>query len=199
MSKRTLAVVLPAAAALVVVVLSAAPAALAALAARPADAVVPAPATSVWIPPWPSVRPGDVNLARVRTVQYLVRANPSPRFAIAADGVYGPATTRAIRSLQAVWRLRVTGAVDSATWSRLIRTVRIGDRGERVRAVQAALNIYGRTHPGYRLVADGVFGPRTRAAVLRFQTEVDITNDGVVNPTTWHYLVWAANRVEAAD
>ncbi|HEX6445139.1 MAG TPA: peptidoglycan-binding protein, partial [Streptosporangiales bacterium] len=121
------------------------------------------------------------------------------RFAIAADGIYGPVTTAAVRTLQTVWRLRVTGVVDAATWNHLISTVRVGDRGEKVRAVQALLNIYGRTHTGYRLVTDGIFGPRTRAAVIRLQTAVDITNDGVVNATTWHYLVWAADRVEAAD
>ena len=154
---------------------------------------------SVIVPSYPVIRRGSVSLSGVRTVQYLLRSNPSPRFAIAADGIFGPKTEAAVRLFQKTNGLAVNGIADQATWRKLVRTQRLGSRGEQVRAIQALLNIYGRTHAGYRLAADGIFGPLTRAAVIRFQRAVAITGDGVVGPVTWPFLVREAMRVEAAD
>ncbi len=154
---------------------------------------------SVSVPSYPVVRRGDVNLSGVRTVQFLLRSNPSPRFAIAADGVFGPQTEAAVRLFQKVNGLAVNGIVGQATWRKLVMTQRLGSRGEQVRAIQALLNIYGRTHVGFRLAQDGIFGQLTRAAVIRFQRAADITDDGVVGPATWPFLVHEAMRVEAAD
>ncbi len=154
---------------------------------------------SVSVPSYPTVRRGDVNLSGVRTVQFLLRSNPSPRFAIAADGVFGPQTEAAVRLFQKVNGLAVNGIVGQATWRKLVRTQWLGSRGEQVRAIQALLNIYGRTHAGFRLAQDGIFGRLTRAAVIRFQRAVDITDDGVVGPGAWPFLVHEAMHVEAAD
>jgi hypothetical protein len=49
-----------------------------------------------------------------------------------------------------------------------------GSRGDAVRALQRRLGIG----------ADGVFGKRTRAAVLRFQRSNDLVADGIVGPAT---------------
>ncbi len=154
---------------------------------------------SVSVPSYPVVRRGDVSLSGVRTVQFLLRSNPSPRFAIAADGVFGQQTEAAVRMFQRANGLVVDGTVGQATWRKLVVTQRLGSRGEQVRAIQALLNIYGRTHAGFRLAQDGIFGPLTRAAVIRFQRAVDITDNGVVGPVTWPFLVHEAMRVEAAD
>lgn len=53
-------------------------------------------------------------------------------------------------------------------------TVRKGDRGRAVKAVQKRL----------RLSADGIFGPQTDRAVRRFQRRRGLTADGVVGPLT---------------
>ncbi len=53
-------------------------------------------------------------------------------------------------------------------------TVKFGDRGTLVAAVQKALKID----------ADGVFGNQTRTAVVAFQTRKNLVPDGVVGPTT---------------
>lgn len=58
-------------------------------------------------------------------------------------------------------------------------TVRLGSRGPAVQAVQARLGV----RP-----ADGVFGPATRAAVVRFQASRRLAADGVVGPVTWRAL-----------
>jgi murein DD-endopeptidase MepM/ murein hydrolase activator NlpD len=56
--------------------------------------------------------------------------------------------------------------------------VRQGSRGEDVKYLQTKLGI----------TADGVFGPRTRAAVTAFQSSKGLTVDGIVGPRTWTVL-----------
>ena len=53
-------------------------------------------------------------------------------------------------------------------------TVRKGDRGPAVKAVQRRL----------RLIADGVFGPVTHRSVKRFQRRKRLVADGIVGPLT---------------
>ena len=62
----------------------------------------------------------------------------------------------------------------SAGAARAEVTLRKGDRGSAVAAVQRKL----------RLDADGVFGPLTHRAVKRFQRRKDLVDDGIVGPLT---------------
>lgn len=61
-----------------------------------------------------------------------------------------------------------------------VEVLRKGDLGEEVRWVQRRLQMHGHD-PG---PADGVFGPRTDAAVRSFQTVKGLLVDGVVGPET---------------
>jgi peptidoglycan hydrolase-like protein with peptidoglycan-binding domain len=63
-------------------------------------------------------------------------------------------------------------------------TVREGSRGPAVRDLQNLLRTKG-FNPG---PADGIFGPKTKAAVLAFQRAQGITVDGIVGPQTWGKL-----------
>lgn len=56
----------------------------------------------------------------------------------------------------------------------LTTILRVGSRGDDVRAVQQKLGI----------TADGVFGPNTQAAVRRWQAANGLTADGIVGPAT---------------
>jgi N-acetylmuramoyl-L-alanine amidase len=58
-------------------------------------------------------------------------------------------------------------------------------QGVSVRQIQERLNSLG-ANP--RLVADGVFGPRTEAAVVAFQRQRGLNTDGIVGPITWNAL-----------
>lgn len=71
-------------------------------------------------------------------------------------------------------------------------TIKKGNKAPRedVRRLQADLSSLG-YHSGR---ADGIFGTRTREAVLAFQADNYITTDGVVGPVTWSTLERARPR-----
>jgi len=63
-------------------------------------------------------------------------------------------------------------------------TLRKGDSGDEVKALQERLNALGYDCGE----ADGVFGTRTKNAVVRFQTDHQLDPDGVVGRKTWAAL-----------
>ncbi|MCA9352507.1 peptidoglycan-binding protein [Patescibacteria group bacterium] len=58
--------------------------------------------------------------------------------------------------------------------------IKRGDRGTSVTVLQHALTLYG-VNPG---MLDGIFGPKTYAAVVAFQQEYNLVADGIVGPRT---------------
>jgi len=62
-------------------------------------------------------------------------------------------------------------------------TILLGATGEAVRVLQRAL----RRTPMWGFVVDGVFGPKTEAAVKEFQ-DGSLVVDGIVGPLTWAAL-----------
>ena len=44
---------------------------------------------------------------------------------------------------------------------------------------------------GFTLVADGAYGPKSRAACIELQREKQLDADGIVGPDTWA-ATWAA-------
>jgi transposase-like protein len=88
--------------------------------------------------------------------------------------------------------LTVDGIVGPDTWSALIVQVSEGSTGDAVRGVQEEFqfrNLSG--DPGKGLQIDGIFGPKTNAAVRGFQHALGLTTDGIVGPLTWRALVSA--------
>ena len=130
--------------------------------------------------PWPLVKRGATESTnwRVRAAQHLLRARGA---AIAVDGYFGPASGAAVQAFQQTLRTtEISTTLGQLDWPSLIMTVRLGDHGEAVKAVQ-------RLVPG-GLVVDGLFGPLTDAAVREFQTMFAPPVDGIVGPITWHAL-----------
>ncbi|MGW1812938.1 peptidoglycan-binding protein [Streptomyces sp. NPDC002125] len=58
-----------------------------------------------------------------------------------------------------------------------------GSKGADVRSAQQLLTAHG-----YTVSADGVFGPNTRSAVIKFQKARSLAADGVIGPNTWSKL-----------
>jgi murein L,D-transpeptidase YcbB/YkuD len=147
--------------------------------------------TTATISPWPLVRKGDQHHP-VETLQHLLRARSHN---VTVDGIFGPGTDAAVRAFQQQKGLAVDGIVGSATWSALIITVRQGSQGDAVRGVQEEFrfrNLSG--NPSQGLQVDGIFGPKTEAAVRGFQQALhqeipSVTVDGIVGPVTWQALV----------
>ena len=83
------------------------------------------------------------------------------------------------RRMEAAWRRHAEGVPSPVV-------LRVGDRGEAVLRLQAAL----------RIVEDGAFGPETLAAVRAFQRAEGLAVDGVVGAQTWAALSRAATGVE---
>ena len=119
----------------------------------------------------------------VRILQYLLRARG---YGVTADGSFGSGTLDAIRSVQALADLPVTGTATVGTWGRLIVTLNPGDRGPGVKALQLGLN----EKRAAGISVTGVFDTPTRNAVLAFQRHIGLTPDGVAGPQTWRLLVW---------
>ena len=66
--------------------------------------------------------------------------------------------------------------------------------GPSIRQVQERLNVLG-ANP--RLVEDGVFGPRTAAAVRAFQQQRGLNPDGIVDTVTWNAIFANLSRALA--
>jgi peptidoglycan hydrolase-like protein with peptidoglycan-binding domain len=105
------------------------------------------------------------------------------------DAVQGPKTVRAVRVFQRRHRLAVDGLAGPRTRAALgrrgrplfgARALRRGARGYDVGVLQFLLRRHG-LRVG-RL--DGSFGPRTAAAVRRFQRRTGLTPDAIVGPRT---------------
>jgi peptidoglycan hydrolase-like protein with peptidoglycan-binding domain len=110
------------------------------------------------------------------------------------DGLYGPLTEAAVKRFQSSAGVAIDGIAGPQT-QRALRAERpqpvgqgagYGQPGgsDQVRAVQRHLRTAD-TRPG---PIDGLFGPRTEAAVIRFQATKGLTTDGVVGPHTWGAL-----------
>lgn len=134
---------------------------------------------------WPVLRLGSRG-PNVLAAQFLLRARG---FRLAADGIYGPATRSAVIAFERKAGLPVTGTVGAPEWPRLIITVRFGSRGDAVRALQVELR-----KNAFAVTVDGIFGPRTLAAVKHAQADNALPVDGIAGPLTWTALVSRGNR-----
>ena len=61
--------------------------------------------------------------------------------------------------------------------------LQVGSTGESVRIMQEYLNAI--LQPSPHLTEDGVFGPKTKAAVIAFQQQFGLNPDGITGPLTW--------------
>ncbi|WP_411678750.1 peptidoglycan-binding domain-containing protein [Clostridium thailandense] len=65
------------------------------------------------------------------------------------------------------------------------KCVKLGDRGTVIKNIQTALNSYF----GKKLLADGIFGPQTKKAVMEVQKKLALKEDGIFGPQTAEALL----------
>jgi peptidoglycan hydrolase-like protein with peptidoglycan-binding domain len=140
----------------------------------------------------------------VRWLQYLLVRRTLSDSQI--DGIFGPVTETAVEQFQADGKLVVDGIVGPATWSALggdgaePPTLSEGSHGSVVEKLQTALNEgRGDFAPSSNpvLATDGIYGPKTAAAVTGAQASGGIKPDGIVGLQTWALSVHAAGQVLA--
>lgn len=131
----------------------------------------------------------------------------------AADGIFGSRTAATVRAFQEIFGLTVDGIVGPATWYAIVRlytavtslselrsqgqqfyainwsppgSLQTGDTGEKVRQLQYMLSVLSTYIPSIpNVTVDGIYGPRTRAAVLAAQRRFQLPETGSVDHTTW--------------
>ena len=118
-------------------------------------------------------------------------------YGLTVDGVVDANTFRAIEQayLDAVSQLPANyqSAIGEPYPGRFLVE---GDRGESVRVIQTYLSRIARTDPEIpEIVADGVFGPMTRAAVIALQKQLGIEQNGAIGPVEWVEIIMRGNNI----
>lgn len=131
----------------------------------------------------------------------------------AVDGIFGSRTAATVRAFQQIFGLTPDGIVGPATWYAIVRlytavtslselrsqgqqfyainwsppgSLQTGDTGDKVRQLQYMLSVLSSYIPSIpNLSVDGIYGPRTRAAVLAAQRRFQLPETGTVDSITW--------------
>ncbi|MCE1174373.1 MAG: peptidoglycan-binding protein [Propionibacteriales bacterium] len=116
---------------------------------------------------------------KVSALQYLLTAAGKK---VSATGKYDSATVSAVKSWQSSKKLDSDGQAGPLTITSLMASVKSGDAGERVQALNLLLNM-----AGYATDASKV-GSTTTASLKAFQTATGLPASGVADAKTWSRL-----------
>lgn len=129
---------------------------------------------------WSTIDPGAVGVT-VQVIQHLITQRGTT---LVTDGDYGPVSVDAVKKFQDSRGLVADGQVGPKTWPSLVYSLRQGSSGAHVRGLQTALNKHGAG-----IAVDGDFGSVTDSAVRAYQSANRLVADGLAGPKTWAALV----------
>ncbi len=110
------------------------------------------------------------------------------QFGLDADGIIGPKTwNKLIEVYKSIEPYILTGSGNFIKYPGYL--IKKGKKGEEVRLIQEWLN---EIHKKYQFIpevsVDGVFGEKTKEAIMIFQRWQGLVSDGIVGPLTWDKL-----------
>ena len=184
---------------------------------RDIELVVDAPIKNITRSyPGYAIRNGDrgENVAVIQTELNRISLNyPAIPKINPVDGIFGPATERAVIAFQQIFGLDPDGIVGKATWYKLINlytgitrlselnsegqrlfginlqypdAISFGNTGEKVVILQFFLSVIASVNPFVPSVPiTGEFGEETQNAVIEFQKNAGLDPDGIVGAKTW--------------
>ncbi len=152
---------------------------------------------------------GD-NVIAIQTALNAVSSQYTAIPVVVIDGIFGSGTRNAILAFQRQFGLTADGIVGQVTWNRLFTEanaidqgdvpssgqppfpgtlLRMGSQGNDVSFIQQRLKEISIYYPSIpNVVADGIFGSATLAAVQAFQELMGIPVDGIVGQQTWNLI-----------
>lgn len=121
---------------------------------------------------------------------------------LAADGIYGSSTKKAVRQYQLYSGLYADGITGEKTWNSIMEDysslpvpardiypgypLRPGTAGAAVSGIQTKLNMLSSVYTAINSqISDGKYGNNTSAAVKLFQRQFGLVADGITGQKTW--------------
>lgn len=133
------------------------------------------------IPPTPEptvTRRQSSGGSRVQEMNSVIIENSSPDSTSQYNGCTPQTTFSPMTGIKCL--ITTNSNVTSGDVSKITKNLKRGDKGEDVSKLQNYLN-----EKGYNCgIADGIFGLKTKAAVISFQKISNLTMDGIVGPMT---------------
>ncbi|GAA4467330.1 peptidoglycan-binding protein [Novipirellula rosea] len=131
----------------------------------------------------PTIREGDKGEAVV-----ILQRTLNARFwlELGVNGNFDEETKDAVKAIQSSRNLSVDGVAGPKTWAALFAdrpTLTRGNQGPDVKFLQYALNDLLEPEP--RIATDGIFGNDTETQVKELQRDANITDNGIVDASTW--------------
>lgn len=121
----------------------------------------------------------------VMALQYMLS---SRGFSVGkVDGVFGPATEKAVRRFQKAKGFTVDGIVGPVTWTKVHVQVGTGKQNasKDVKALQLLLD----EKTPSKLKVDGKWGPNTKSALRRFERVEGLKRNGIITDSEWSKLL----------
>ncbi|MBD2136415.1 N-acetylmuramoyl-L-alanine amidase [Anabaena sp. FACHB-1237] len=153
-------------------------------AADPQSPATPSSASSSNIIPNPADNK-DTSILRLQKALNSLKITDRNGKPLVEDGSVGPATSSAVQKFQKIVGIIPAGTANQSTWNAINEIL-----AKRVIQGTHASGVIIR-YLQYRVGADpdGIYGPKTEAAIKRFQQQNGVTADGIIGSMTWQKLI----------